>query len=75
MLGGMTGSPNLPGPAIADAEDNEDHDRGLAFDLPRLLERRRMLKLLGGARCGRFPVDAVHRRREFALAWLRPPEQ
>jgi protocatechuate 3,4-dioxygenase beta subunit len=29
-------------------EHDHDHDRGLGFDLPKLLERRRMLKMFGG---------------------------
>ena len=40
-------TPNLPTAAL----DNEieDHDRGLSFDLPTILERRRVLKWFGGA--------------------------
>jgi hypothetical protein len=31
-----------------DDETIEDHDRGLSFDLPRLISRRRALGLLAG---------------------------
>jgi hypothetical protein len=30
-------------------KDLENHDRGLDYDLPRLLDRRGLLKLVGGA--------------------------
>ncbi|MCU1395001.1 MAG: Protocatechuate dioxygenase [Ilumatobacteraceae bacterium] len=32
-----------------DTDELEDHDRGLSFDLPRLVERRRLLQWAGGA--------------------------
>jgi protocatechuate 3,4-dioxygenase beta subunit len=51
---------NDPGPVSTDGNDmsnhrdrrldeDHDHDKGLAFDLPALLRRRQALKLLGGA--------------------------
>jgi protocatechuate 3,4-dioxygenase beta subunit len=45
--------------------DGEDHDRGLAFDLSTLVQRRRVLQMLGGAGllalagCGRGAADAI----------------
>ena len=41
-----TAPPNVQPPAD---HDGHDHDRGLAFDLSTLLNRRRMLQLIGGA--------------------------
>ena len=41
-----TAPPNVQPPAD---RDGHDHDRGLAFDLSTLLNRRRMLQLIGGA--------------------------
>ena len=46
--------------------DEHDHDRGLAFDLSTLLNRRRMLQLIGGAgvlRPGRLRVEHHGRQR------------
>ncbi len=42
----ITAPPNVQPPAD---HDGHDHDRGLAFDLSTLLNRRRMLQLIGGA--------------------------
>ena len=42
----MTTANELPGPAH---EELEDHDRGLSFDLPNILSRRRMLSFAAGA--------------------------
>jgi protocatechuate 3,4-dioxygenase beta subunit len=58
MLGAMTEHPDAH-------HDGEDHDRGLAFDLSTLVQRRRVLQMLGGAGllalagCGRSAADAL----------------
>ena len=57
----MPNLPQLPHLSAAPSVDGladeiEDHDRGLSFDLPTILERRRVLKWLGGA--GLFAVGA-----------------
>src|SRR3954468_6264079 len=54
----MTEHPDTP-------HDGEDHDRGLAFDLSTVVQRRRVLQMLGGAGllalagCGRSAADAI----------------
>src|SRR3954452_14356413 len=54
----MTEHPDAP-------HDGEDHDRGLAFDLSTVVQRRRVLQMLGGAGllalagCGRSAADAI----------------
>jgi protocatechuate 3,4-dioxygenase beta subunit len=48
-----------------DGHDGEDHDQGLAFDLTTLVQRRRVLQMLGGAGllalagCARGAADAI----------------
>ena len=45
----MTTAPPDDQPLTGHDEHDHDHDRGLAFDLSTLLNRRRMLQLIGGA--------------------------